>query len=93
MVDVNVAINGVILYCDESILGLQIGRNYAIVKTYIDDLPFKDKITDGRGQINISYFGSVLSDENGKYPSALIAVQTFFGREKEEQPQKEASKR
>lgn len=71
MVDVNVAINGVILYCDESILGLQIGRNYAIVKTYIDDMPFKDKITDGRGQINISYFGSVLSDENGKYLMCL----------------------
>ena len=71
MVDVNVAINGVILYCDESILGLQIGRDYAIVKTYIDDLPFKDKITDGRGKINISYFGSVLSDDNGKYLMCL----------------------
>ena len=30
---------------------------------------------------------TITADENGKYPSALIAVQTFFGREKEEQPQ------
>ena len=67
MVDVNVSINGVILYCDESILSLQFGHGYSIVKTYIDDLPFKEKITDGRGKINISYFSSLQSDENGEY--------------------------
>jgi hypothetical protein len=37
------------------------------VKTYIDDLPFKDKIMDGRGQLTIAYLGSVRCDENGKY--------------------------
>lgn len=67
MVDVNVSINGVILYCDESILSLQFGHGYSIVKTYIDDLPFKEKITNGRGKINISYFSSLQSDENGEY--------------------------
>lgn len=67
MVDVNVTINGVILYCDESVLGLQLGRGYSIVKTYIDDLPFKDKITDGRGQLTIAYLGSLMVDEHGKY--------------------------
>lgn len=67
MVDVSVAINGVVLYCDESVLGLQLGRGYSIVKTYIEDLPFKDKITDGRGQLTISYLGSVMTDENGKF--------------------------
>ena len=71
MVDVSVAINGAILYCDDSILGLHIGRDYTIVKTYIDDLPFKDKITDGGGKINISYFGSVLKDGKGKYLMCL----------------------
>ena len=34
-----------------------------------------------------SFQETITADENGKYPSALIAVQTFFGREKEEQPQ------
>lgn len=67
MLDVNVSINGAILYCDESVLGLQLGRGYSIVKTYTDDLPFKDRITDGRGQLNIAYFSSVLQDDNGKY--------------------------
>lgn len=67
MIDVNVTINGGILYCDDSVLGLQLGNGYSIVKTYIDDLPFKDKIMDGRGQLTIAYFSSVRSDENGKY--------------------------
>lgn len=67
MIDVNVAINGAILYCDESLLGLQLGRGYSIVKSYIDDLPFKDKITDGSGQLLISYFSSAMSDERGKF--------------------------
>ena len=67
MLDVNVSINGAILYCDESVLGLQLGRGYSIVKTYIDDLPFKEKITDGRGQLTISYFSSVMSDEHGNF--------------------------
>ena len=67
MLDVNVSINGVILYCDESVLGINIGRGYSIVKTYIDNLPYKDRITDGKGQISISYFNSILTDENGQY--------------------------
>ena len=67
MVDVNVSISGPILYCDETVLSLQLGRGYNIVKTYIDNLPFKDKITDGSGQLTIDYFRSVRSDENGKY--------------------------
>lgn len=67
MIDVNVTISGGILYCDDSVLALQLGNGYSIVKTYIDDLPFKDKIMDGRGQLTIAYLSSVRSDENGKY--------------------------
>lgn len=67
MLDVNVSINGAILYCDETVLNLKLGRGYNIVKTYIDDLPFKNKITDGSGHLTFIYFGSVRSDENGKY--------------------------
>lgn len=67
MIDVNVSISGVILYCDESILGIHLGNGYSIEKTYVDDFPFKDKITDGRGQLSIAYLGTVKSDENGKY--------------------------
>lgn len=67
MIDANVAINGGILYCDESVLGLQLGNGYSLVKTYIDSLSFKDKITDGSGQLIIAYLGSVKSDEYGKY--------------------------
>lgn len=67
MIDVNVSINAAVLYCDETVLGIQFGNGYSFTKTYIDNLPFKDKITDGRGQLTIDYLGSVKSDENGKY--------------------------
>lgn len=67
LIDVNVFINAAVLYCDETVLGIQLGNGYTFIKTYIDNLPFKDKITDGRGQLTINYLGSVKSDEEGKY--------------------------
>lgn len=67
MIEVNVSINSAVLYCDETILRIQLGNGYYFAKTYIDNLSFKEKITDGRGNLTIDYLGSVRSDENGKY--------------------------
>lgn len=67
MINVTTVIDAIILHCDDSVLGLHIGNGYTFKKTYIKDLTFKDKITDGRGQINISYFDSIMSDEGGEY--------------------------
>lgn len=67
MIDVNVTINSVVLCCDDSVLGIHIGNGYSFVKTYIDNLPFKDKITNGSGQFTIPYFNSIKTDKQGKY--------------------------
>lgn len=77
MIDVNVDISGIVMYCDESILGLNIGHGYALSKQYLNDLPYKDKITDARGNLNIEYMGSRLVDENGVFFICLNKHDTF----------------
>lgn len=72
--DAKVKVESIIMFCDESVLGLQFGNGYSIVKAYLNDLPYKDKITDGSGKLAVAYLRSVKSDENGKY---------FFCLEKE----------
>ena len=67
MIDVNVDINGIVLCCDESILGLNIGHGFTLEKIYLDDLPYKAKITNAQGYLNIEYASSRLSDESGTY--------------------------
>ena len=67
MIEVSVSINAAVLYCDETALEIQLGNGYSFAKKYIDTLPFKDKITDGRGKLTIDYLGSVKSDEKGEY--------------------------
>ena len=58
MADVQVTVDGIVLYCDESVSALQLGNGYTIQKAYLEDLPFKNKITDGNGKVVISYLGS-----------------------------------
>lgn len=58
MIDVNVSISGVLMCCDESLCKLVLGRGYTIEKCGLDTLFFKDKITNGRGHLNMDYFGS-----------------------------------
>lgn len=65
--DVKVTIDGIILYCDESVSALQLGNGYTVKKMYLDDIPFKNKITDGNGSLTIGYMGSRLRDDNGVY--------------------------
>lgn len=67
MADVQVTIDGVILYCAESVSTLQLGKGYSIQKVYLDDISFKNKITDGNGSLTINYLGSQLHDDNGTY--------------------------
>lgn len=67
MINVEVEISGIIMYCDESILGLNLGRGYSLEKIYLEALPYKDQITDGRGVVNIEYLGSKLEDADGEF--------------------------
>ncbi|SOB72686.1 Hypothetical protein EHLA_2053 [Anaerobutyricum hallii] len=65
MIDVNVSVSGIIMCCDESLCGLALGRGYTIEKCKFDTLFFKDKITNGRGQLDTDYFGSrIIEDGN-----------------------------
>lgn len=67
MIDVNVDISAIIMYCDESVLGLNIGHGYTLSKKYLKDIPYKDKITDAHGNLNIEYIGSCLTDQQGEF--------------------------
>ena len=66
MIDVSVDIFGIVMHCNESILGLKIGSDYSFEKIYLDMLPHKDRITNSRGDLNVEYADSCLVDENGK---------------------------
>lgn len=67
MIDVSVDIFGIVMHCNESILGLKIGSDYSFEKIYLDMLPHKDRITNSRGDLNVEYADSCLVDENGKF--------------------------
>lgn len=67
MGQVHALINGIILYCDESVLGIDLGNGFVLEKQYLDNLSFKSKITDGEGKLALNYLGSQLEDENGIY--------------------------
>lgn len=63
---VNAIIEGIILYCDDSLEGLSLGRGYSIQKQYFDSLPFKEKIVDGRNRLSVNYMGSQQFDDSGR---------------------------
>lgn len=63
--DVQVTIDGIVLYCDETISALQLGNGYSIKKEYLEEINFKNKIKDGDGKLTISYMGSQLHDNRG----------------------------
>lgn len=67
MVDVQVTIDGIVLYCDETVSALQLGNGYSIKKEYLEEITFKNKITYGDGKLSISYMGSQLHDNRGIY--------------------------
>lgn len=77
MVDVNVSIYGIILYCDDCLMHINIGNGYYFCKEYLDESPLKEKITDGAGKLDFSYMGSQLRDENGIYFICLRKNDTF----------------
>lgn len=67
MTDVNVSVSGIVMCCDDSFAGINLGRGYTIVKKYYEDLPFKSSITTGKGSLSTDYYGSRLKDQNGYY--------------------------
>lgn len=58
MIDVNVSISGIIMCCDESLCDINLGKGYIIEKCHLDTLFFKEKITNGNGNLDTDYFGS-----------------------------------
>lgn len=77
MVDVQVMIDGIVLYCDESVSALLFGNGYSIKRVYLEDIPFKHKITDGNGNLTINYMGSRLHDDNGVYFMCIHKDDTY----------------
>lgn len=66
MPQVNVTIEGIVLYCDDSLNGLSLGNGYSIQKVFFNNLPFKEKIVDGRNRLSINYLGSQMHDDSGR---------------------------
>lgn len=60
--DVQVSIDGIVLYCDESVANILLGNGYSITKQKLDDLPYKTRIVDGNGNLSINYLGSRMND-------------------------------
>jgi len=75
--DVNVTIDGVVLYCDSSAADIELGKNYSIRKVFLDDLPYKTKITDGNGKLSINYMGSRLYEDERTYFMCLHKDDTY----------------
>lgn len=68
MVDVNVSVSGIIMCCNDSLCNLSLGNGFTIEKIDFDSLPFKEKITDGRGLLSTDYFGSrIFEDESVRF--------------------------
>jgi len=65
MPDIHVTIDGIMLYCDESMIGVDLGNGYIITKMSFDEFPFREKVTDGRKQLSIDYLGSSIIDLDG----------------------------
>lgn len=65
MINVSVSVSGIIMNCDDSIEGIQFGNGYSIKKIDFDNYAFRDRIVDGRGQLNVQYMSSKL-ESNGK---------------------------
>lgn len=77
MIDVNVKFIAILMYCDESILNLELGNGYIIEKCYYNDFPFKAEIENGKNQLCMEYIDSKLHDENGSYFICLKKVDEF----------------
>lgn len=77
MIDVQVTIDGLIMYCDESICSLNFGNGYTIQKIYLEEIPYKNKIVDGNGTLSINYLGSQCEDDRGIYFLCLNKKDTY----------------
>lgn len=67
MINVNISISGILMCCDESLCNLNLGRGYTIEKCNLDTLFFKDKITDGHGNLDTDYWGSRIVEDNNVF--------------------------
>lgn len=68
MIDVNVCVNAILLYCDESLENVCLGNGYTIKKTYLNDFEHRDRISDTLGNLSIDYMGSrIFDDANNIY--------------------------
>lgn len=67
MINVTVNITGIILCCDKNIQSIDLGNGYLVEKTHLDVFSFKDRIVDGRGDLNFAYLDLQLHDDNDTY--------------------------
>ncbi|KUO78072.1 MAG: hypothetical protein APF81_25740 [Desulfosporosinus sp. BRH_c37] len=82
--DIQVKINSVLLYADESILALSIGNGYVIEKSRIEVLPIYERITDRKGQLDINYLGSKLTEPDVFDPEAFRPIVSLVHLHKED---------
>ena len=67
MSNVSVSISAILMCCDDSAIGINIGRGYTLKKAYYNELSFKNSITDGQNKLLPDYCFSQLKDCGGVY--------------------------
>ncbi len=77
MVDVQIEIGGIILYCDESLKDVELGNGYNIEKCCIDDLSYRERIINSNGSLSINYMGSRLCENDKIYFMCLQKIDTY----------------
>ncbi len=69
LINVDVEIEAILLSCDESIAEINFERDYEIVYIKQDELPFKDRIVNGRGQLSTDYYPSRITNHEMTHDS------------------------
>ena len=67
MIEITTEINAIVTCCDESVVRLNFGNGYIVAKAYLEQLSFREKITNGQGQLLSEYLPSAKTDQGGTY--------------------------
>lgn len=77
MIYATAIIEGNLVNCDESLIGLDFGNGYSAVKRYIEEYQNKGYITNGKNELNFEYDRSKLTDKNGDFFVCLCKSEIF----------------
>lgn len=84
LASINVEIGGVLLFCDQSLIKLNIGHGYVIEKCNMNDLFYKSKLSYEDHDLLIDYHESAITTGTDRYFMCLKKKDVFEGDIKKE---------